>query len=89
MEQESRNWADEVGRKVWISIGVGKFGRKHTSGVIKGHTKTLILVQTKDGDDLRFKRNGVLSTDDQRQEYGGNKDNANVLSRNNYMGLQD
>lgn len=89
MATENKNWADTIGLKVYVSRTEG-IRRIHTSGVIKRLTKTMIIVETKDGEMLRFRRFGVLASDPYRTGSGNNADETRpTMTFKNYMGLPD
>lgn len=89
MATKSDNWADNIGLRVYVSRTEG-IRRIHTSGVIKRLTKTMIIVETSDGETLRFRRFGVLASDPYRHGSGSNTDDSRpTMTYKNYMGLSD
>ncbi len=89
MAKETNNWAEEVGLRVYVSSTQG-IRRVHTTGTIKRLTKTMIIVETKEGETLRFRRFGVLAADPYRHGSGSNMDDSRpTMTFKNYMGLED
>lgn len=73
------NWADEIGRKVFVTLPWGMTRAEHTTGTIERLTKTLIVVKLEDGSERRFKRLGVLGDYPYRQEQGSGSRTRNAL----------
>ena len=88
MAKEQDNWAENIGLRVYVSATKG-IRRVHTTGTIKRLTKTMIIVETKEGETLRFRRFGVPVTDPYRYGSGANTDDTRpTMTYKNYMGLE-
>jgi len=81
----TENWAEELGRKVWLSLAAGRVFRTHTSGTIKRITKTMIIVEGANGQTYRFSRNRVAA-DPIRDSTGRGGYGKHYMHKNDYMG---
>lgn len=79
------NWAEEIGRKVYLSLAAGRVFRSHTTGVIKRLTKTMIIVEAANGQTYRFGRNKPAD-DLIRDSTGRGGYGKHYMHKNDYMG---
>lgn len=82
----TENWAEEIGRKVYLSIAAGRIIRVHSTGTIKRITKTMIIVEAQNGETYRFKRNADAS-DPVRDSTGKGGYGTSFMNKNDYMGM--
>jgi hypothetical protein len=82
----TENWAEQIGRKVYLSLAAGKVIRVHTTGIIKRLTKTMIIVDGANGETYRFSRNKVSDLP-VRESTGRGGYGKHFMKRDDYMGL--
>jgi hypothetical protein len=82
----TENWAEQIGRKVYLSLAAGRVYRVHTTGVIKRLTKTMIIVDGANGETYRFSRNRVAA-DPIRDSTGKGGYGKHYMNKNDYMGM--